>query len=111
MKLVEFAQPLEKDLPYDVVEDAIVFMKNDPKFYRKHYYPAVTKIADLTRAGKKVDPNKCLGPMIETGCRAYVEKYNIGKSDNDIFNLDDRQAMMNMIYSEELKQIEKGDYL
>lgn len=111
MKLVEFAQPIEKDLPFDVVDDALIFMRNDPMFYRKQYYPAVSRIADLTRAGKKVDTNKCLGPMIEAGCKAYVEKYNIGKSAEELFGLDDRQALMNMIYSEELKQIEKGEYL
>jgi len=111
MKINEFSQPLEKGFNYDVVDDAVVFMRNDPMFYRKHYFPAVTKIADLTRAGKKVNPNKCLGPMIETGCQAYIEKYNLGKSADSIFNLDDRQAIMNKIYSEELKLIEQGDYL
>ena len=36
MRLKEFTD--DKDLPFDVVEDTIVFMRNDPMFYRKHYF-------------------------------------------------------------------------
>jgi hypothetical protein len=110
VKLVEFSNPINNDLPYDVIEDAIIFMRNDPMFYRKNYFPAVSKLADLHRAGKKVDPAKCLMPMIEQGCNMYVKKFNIGKGVDEVFNNDDRQALLNQIYTEELAEIEKGDY-
>ena len=39
MRLNEFTD--KEELPFDVVDDTLVFMRNDPVFYRKFYYPAV----------------------------------------------------------------------
>ena len=41
VKIVEFSHA--DDLGYDVVEDVAIYMRNDPMFYRKHYFPAMTK--------------------------------------------------------------------
>ena len=59
MRIVEFTHPDNKELPFDVVEDAIVFMRNDPMFYRKQYYPTVTKLADMSRAVNLATKWKC----------------------------------------------------
>jgi hypothetical protein len=111
MKITDLANQSDTTLPYNVVEDVIVFMKNDPMFYRKHYFPAISTLADLHRAGKKVDANKNLMPMIKQGCDSYVKKYNIGNSVDEIFNNDDRLELLNRIYSEEIDEIEKGEYM
>lgn len=110
MRIDEFTNMQDKGLPFDVVEDCMIFMKNDPMFYRKHYFPAISKMADTHRAGSKVDANKFLMPMIEQGCNSYVKKFNIARAVDEIFNNDDRQALLNQIYTEELAEIERGEY-
>ena len=87
----------DKGLPYDVVEDTLCYMRNDPMFYRKHYYPAIAKLADHHRAGKKFDPASLLSPMIEKGCDAYCRKYNIARSPEEIFSNDDRNNILEKI--------------
>ena len=111
MKLFEFQEEnFKAKLDFDVVDDALVFMRNDPVFYRKSFFPSVSKLADYHRAGKKIDPRKILGPMVDQCCSSYCKKFNLGKGPADIFTADDRQNLISRIYSEELKNIEKGDY-
>ena len=43
MRIDELATPQETKLNFDIVDDAVVFMRNDPQFYRKKYYPTVSK--------------------------------------------------------------------
>jgi len=110
MRIVEFTEKDNTDLPFNVVEDTIVFMRNDPHFYRRHYYPTMCKMGDQVRAGSKINPTTILGPMIEMGCNKYNKKYNLGRSSEEIFNDDSRKELMQRIYSEELEAIKKGEY-
>ena len=110
MKITDFAQPVEKSLPFDVVEDAIVFMRNDPMFYRKQYYPSVTKLADMTRAGKPCDKMKMFSSMVEDGLNAYCRKFKLADQADEIFNNDDRSVIIDKIFSEEMSLIKRGEY-
>lgn len=110
MKITEFAQPVDKSLPFDVVEDAIVFMRNDPMFYRRQYYPTVTKLADLTRSGKSCDKMKLFAPVIEDGLNQYCRKFKLADQADEIFNQDDRTAIIDRVFSEEMDLIKKGEY-
>lgn len=110
MRLTEFAQPNDTALPYDVVDDVCVFMKNDTQFYRKSFFPAVSRIADMHRAGKTIDQNECLGSMIEDALGSYCKKYNVARHPDEIFNNDDRQAIIDKIFAEEMEEIKKGEY-
>jgi hypothetical protein len=111
MKTNEIFQQDNKDLGFDIVDDTVFFMRNDPMFYRREYFPAITKIADMHRAGKKYNPSKILSPCIEKAIVEYCRKYNIARNPEEIFTENDRQSIMQMIHSEELTQIKKGDYL
>jgi len=97
-------------LGYDVVEDAKIFMLNDPMFYRKHYFPAMTQCQDAYRTGKKVDMANIIKPMIEKGCNAYVKQYKIGRHPEEVFRPEERQSLYDMIYTEEMPRIEAGEY-
>lgn len=110
MRIDDLVQNDDMTLPFDVVEDAIVFMRNDPQFYRKQYYPAVAKLADLFRAKKEINDKSVLGSMVDSGMNTYCKKYNLARSPADIFTMQDRQAILDKITSEELKNIEQGDY-
>lgn len=114
MKIDEFFTPSDNDnrnLGFDIVDDTIFFMRNDPMFYRKEYFPAVTKIADLHRAGKNYDVREILSPCIEKALEAYCRKYNIARTPDEIFTENDRNSILQTIHSEELSQIKKGEYL
>lgn len=111
MKINEFFKQSNNELGFDIVDDTIFFMRNDPMFYRREYYPAVAKIADMHRAGRKYDISEILSPCIEKAMIAYCKKYNIARNPEEIFTENDRNIIMQTIHSEELSQINKGEYL
>lgn len=109
MKILEFHHSNDK-MNFDVVDDAIVFMRNDPMFYRQEYYPRMCKLADRHRAGKKTDPVKLFSPMVEKGCDMYTKKYNLSPSSNDLFRQQERNDIIRRLYQEEMKAIAGGEY-
>ena len=109
MRLNEFTEN-ENEMPFDVVEDTLVYMQNDPMFYRRHYFPAVSNLADCQRSGEDADPKKYLSSMIEKGCNDYVSKYDMGRNSEEVFTQEDRNNILQRIHSEETENIKKGDY-
>ena len=101
---------LEEELPFDIVDDAHVHMKNDKEFYRKEYYPTISRIADMHRGPKDFDPKEYIMPMINKGINSYCKKYDIARMPDDIFKNDHRKALFDKIYNEEMEQISQGDY-
>ena len=110
MLIKEFTNLPKDNLNFDICDDTVVFMRNDPNFYRKEYFPAITRLADVHRAGKKIDPQIILMPMVEKGCDQYVKKYNLGMGTEQAYNNNDRSNILHRIYSEELEQIRNGEY-
>jgi hypothetical protein len=110
MKINEFSNQPDNSLNFNVVDDAAVYMRNDPVFYRKEFFPTMTKLADLHSAGKKFDHKKIMAPMIEKGINGYCKKYNIGKTPEDIFKQPDRDELLDKLFSEEINEIKKGEY-
>lgn len=100
----------ERDLPFDLVDDTSVFMRNDPQFYRKEYFPTISKVADLHRAGKIKNAKNTLKPMIDKGITSYCAKYNLAKTPEEVFKQEDRDALLDKLFSEEMDQIKNGDY-
>jgi hypothetical protein len=65
---------------FDVPSDLLVFMRNDPMFYRKTFFPAV----EAYKANKKnVGPIKS---MIGTGLNEYCKKFNIQNPKEELLN-------------------------
>jgi len=109
MKINEFAVQPENKLNFDIIDDTIVFMRNDPQFYRKAYYPAVMKLADSYTA-EEINTDSILGSMVDQGMNTYCKKFNVAKSPAEIFTLEDRNAIISRIAEEELDQIRQGAY-
>jgi hypothetical protein len=111
MKINEFSD-LEKDdrLSFNPNDDLSVFMRNDPMFYRKHYFPAMAKISDLHDRGESIDPLVLMGPVVDQGINVYCKKFNIKQRPDQVFPKTERAEVIKKIYSEELPQIKKGDY-
>ena len=110
MRIDEFTQNQESEVPYNLVDDVVVFMRNDPTFYRKKYFPAMATIADSINNNKEIDRDSHLNPLVDSAINTYCKKYNIARSPADIFTLEDRGAIMDLLFSEELENIKKGDY-
>ena len=100
----------EEQLPFDVVEDLFVFMKNDPMFYRRVYFPTISKVADLIKNNKKVSFTKAFAPVIDKAIEAYRNKFEMSKSVSKQFSPDSKESLINRIKEEELPSIRKGDY-
>ncbi|MBO01872.1 MAG: hypothetical protein CMG35_04460 [Candidatus Marinimicrobia bacterium] len=109
MKINEFATPHTDNLPYDVVDDLSIFMRNDPMFYRKRMYPCIMKMKDMHDGQKSIVPQQVLGPIVDEAMDKYCEKFKLGSRDK-IFKLQDRDEAINKIFGEEMKQIETGAY-
>ena len=109
MKINEFTTPQDTGLKFDVVDDAVVFMRNDPVFYRKKYFPAMASMADRVRNGKDID-RSVIGSVVDSGINSYCKKYNLAKGPSEIFTADDRNSIIEKICSEELVEIDKGAY-
>jgi len=109
MKINEFAQQDQNSLSFDIVDDAVVFMRNDPIFYRKKYFPAIASVADEYRNNQNLN-RSVLGNMVDSGINSYCKKYKIAKAPADVFTAEDREAIIEKICSEELKEIENGAY-
>jgi hypothetical protein len=111
VKIVEFSSiNKEEDLNFNPSDDLTVFMRNDPLFYRKHYFPAMAKMSDLQDRGSSVDPIAVMSPVVDQGVSTYCKKFNIKQRPDEIFPKSERSEIINKIYSEELPQIKKGNY-
>ena len=111
MKINEFDNnPVDAKIPFDVAEDCSVFMRNDPMFYRRKYYPALMQLKDEYKKSKKIDPEKIFGSVVDSGIQTYNKKFKLAKRPSDVFGMDDRKNIINKIYTEELKNIKDGKY-
>jgi len=111
VKIVEFFNQTEKEgLPFNVVEDVVVFMRNNPSFYRKHYYPAVLHLKELFDKKQKVNPAKLFSSIIERAAYNYCKEYNVGKRPEELLSDEEKKELIQTIYDEELKNIREGVY-
>jgi|TARA_B110000977_G_C10879601_1_gene416936 hypothetical protein len=110
-EVTDIAQdPRDSDLGFDLVDDTSVWMRNDPQFYRKELFPAMTKIADMHRSGKSIDRQKCLGDLVEKGINRYCAKYDLGSSPEQVFTQTNRESLIDKIFGECMDEIKQGDY-
>ena len=111
-RLVELAGiKTQPEIDYDIVDDAHVHMRNDKDFYRTKYFPSMCKMATLSKGSKSYDPKLIIMPLVNDGINSYCKKYNIAKMPDEVFKQDHRKALYDKIYSEEMKEIEKGEYV
>jgi hypothetical protein len=107
---IEDLETINKDLPFNVVEDMAIFMRNDPMFYRKSFFPAVMRMKDCHTKGKKFDAVKEFAPMIEKATADYCKKFKIERHPSDLMDEKEKKNLIRKLYSEEMTQIRKGAY-
>ena len=110
MRLDELAKTDHDKLPYDVVEDLHVFMRNDPLFYRKEYFPKMCEMGSYVGKKQRVKLRDMLNPLIDSGINSYCKKYQLAKFPEEIFTLEDRVRLFQKIVDEEMPSVRNGDY-
>tara|TARA_B110000503_G_scaffold31248_1_gene50459 strand:+ start:27 stop:356 length:330 start_codon:yes stop_codon:yes gene_type:complete len=109
MRIDEFAAPMNDRLPFDVVDDVTIFMRNDPMFYRKQLFPAIMKMKDRHDAGKPCVAEDCLSEVCSRAMESYCSKFQLGSMEN-VFKDEDKGLIINKVFGEEMKQIKDGQY-
>ena len=110
MRIEEFSKVDDNKLPFDVVDDLSVYMRNDPVFYRKELFPAIINMKASHDRKETVDPESLFGPMIHKAINNYCKKFKINKHPDDLLTKEDRKGLIQKLYSEELNNIQKGVY-
>ena len=97
------------DLGYDVIEDVHTFMRNDPDFYRKEYFPTMSKLCDSYKQGNTLEGSVCV-PMVKKAFEAYRRKFGISEQYDHEFNEGKCNDLVGLIMDEESEAIREGEY-
>ena len=109
MRIDELANIEEPKLNFDIVDDLHIFMRNDPMFYRKEYFPCMCEMSKCL-GEDQFNPAKYVLPLNSKGLNHYCKKYNLAKFPDEILSLEDRKNLAHKIMSEEMPAIREGDY-
>jgi len=110
VKIVEVTdQKLGEQLPYDVAEDLIVYMRNEPMFYRRHLYPALIDVQEAVKNGKKYNKRQ-LFPVIEKAIQGYINRFSIKKLPEDLMNEQEKLDCISRLLADEQENFKKGSY-
>lgn len=102
-------EDLDNSLTYDLVDDIIVYMRNDPMFYRKSFFPTMIHMKKLYKTKKDLDPSLLL-PLINKAKTEYCKKFNILKKPDDLLDKVELDDLVKRLYTEELENIKNGNY-
>ena len=104
------ANGFDKSPSYDVPTDLVVFMRDDPQFYRKDYYPTMVGCQDCYNKGDRDQSMKLLMPMIDKAVNSYTTKYDLPYEANDLMPIDERKELASRIYEMEVGSFKEGEY-
>lgn len=93
----------------DLLDDLHFFMNNDPTFYRKVFYPALSTLKKHIKTGTRCN-NNLFRPCIDQAVNIYCKKFNIPGSETSVFTNVDRDTLAKKIFAQEVQRIKQGDY-
>ena len=94
---------------FDIVDDIVVFMRNDPHFYRRHYYPKMVSVTNEYKKNNTIN-RELFAEMLETAIPVYLDKFDIPNNPNDVFTKEDKNAIVDAIIDEESNHIQNKGY-
>ena len=109
VKLYEIDQHLKELEDVDLVDDLQFFMYNDPKFYRRIFFPVLSQMKKQVKSGKGCK-HDMFRPCIDTATKLYCNKYEISADDKSVFTDVDRDAVARKIFQQEHERIKQGAY-
>ena len=106
-------KPLKVDLfsktDYDVVNDLVVFMRNDYEFYHRYYFPALFKATKYYQKTGRLDLKKFIDPVIQYGAKEYCKKYDTVETPEKLFPKQVRSEVLDRIVKDETNDIKSGN--
>lgn len=93
----------------DLIDDLEFFIKNDDKFYRRTFWPTLSKLKSDIKSGKGADSN-CFRNCVDQAALLYCKKFNIADNPKSVFTDVDRDSLAKKIFDNERTNIEKGTY-
>jgi len=82
---------------YDVPSDLLIFMRNDPMFYRKNFFPAIERYKEDT---KDTAP---LENMVKRGLGEYCNKFKIENPKEELMGEGDIIDLVRTIIADEME--------
>jgi hypothetical protein len=76
MKIFELFNPNIKREEFDLKDDLIFFMRNDPQFYRKDFHPFQQKFIKHCHADREVSP-KAFAPIVQRAFDQYKDMFPV----------------------------------
>jgi len=86
---------------YDVKEDLKIYMRNDPMFYRKAFFPAMDQY-------KQTNDKQCLNDMVHNGLKNYCAKFGIKHKPEDIISKADMFTLVDELIKDEQEDIKEA---
>lgn len=109
LELNQFSTPEDGKLSWDVVEDLMVYMRNEPDFYRRKVYPSFINIQETVKNGGRFNKRKLI-PLIDEAIESYLKKYEIKKRPEDLMNDAEKMECINKLLKDEAENFRKGFY-
>jgi hypothetical protein len=98
----------KKELGYDLKDDLVFFMNNDPEFYRKRYFPSAIKFDQYCKEGKKVSPNG-FKKLVKEAYSIYKNKFPVEGLEKELSD-DMCEEICKEIHSMETTNSKNGVY-
>lgn len=73
----------KETLGFDLMDDLVFFMNNDPEFYRKRYYPTMLKFNKYCQEGKKINP-RAFENLVKEAYGIYKTKFPVEGLEKDL---------------------------
>lgn len=109
MRIDELFNPEQyKKEDFDIKDDLIFYMNNQPEFYRKQYYPTMCKFKECYDKDISINP-RAFGKLVERAYNLYLKEFPV-KGLNETLDKDIFEEVCAEIHKMELENIKQGHY-
>lgn len=98
----------KNELGYDLKDDLICFMRNDPQFYRKDYFPVINKFVEYIKDGKNVQ-SRAFESLVVKAYEQYQKKFPVEGLEPSL-KKEMCEEICNEIHTSECEFIKQGLY-
>lgn len=102
------SEPKKKELGYDLCDDMMCFMNNEPTFYRKQYFPVMHKFKEYVQSGKDIHP-RAFESLVRKAFESYKNRYQV-EGIEEALDKEMVEKICNEIHRVEVENIKHGHY-
>ncbi|WP_370104073.1 hypothetical protein [Winogradskyella sp.] len=97
---------MELLMDFDADLDCVTYMRNNPTFYTKHYYPCMANISDKMDMKKSIK-RRDFSSMVKQAMNDYCKEYELPK---ETFSEKSLGNIIDILAKEEMPQLRAGEY-